>query len=423
MLSGRILLKLSKEPDRPDHIMYPKVIIILFLVSLLIRLIVLWMLPAAHLGTNAVETYLGGAYKIINGTGFSDSSYPVFTPPLYAILIAASFSLFGESLIPIKIAQCFVDSLTVVMVFLIAKRMFGIKTALLSGAILTIYPFTIFTNIYIGTETLFTFLLSIVVLCSLYAIEYDKWRYYWAAGAVLGIATLTRGTTQFYPLFFFLTLFAMGKVSRLILLKSLAFCLAFALVILPWTLRNYVVLKTFIPVATTGSVFLQGSSEKFLTIEGKWKEEPEYLKLLESRGLKRPPEGKAYEMDQFLFRAGIETYKIRFENEPLSIVPFMIKKFLRLWYATESGANHGKILAINLLIYLWAICGIWLALRSKETTHFIILGLIIYFVLLHWISLPLFRYMVPVMPYIIAYAAFAVNVSWEKISKRIELAK
>ena len=389
--------------------MHTRIILGFFVLSLCIRLLALWLLPEPHLSTNAEIAYLGGAHLIVEGEGFRDPSYPVFTPPLYAIFIAVSLYLFDDDQIPVKIGQAFADSLTVVILYLITKHIFGPKTAFLSSVVLSIYPFSIYPLTYKGTETLFTFFLSIVVLLSIYAIKYDNFRYYFGAGIVLGLATLTRGTTQFYPFFFLFILLLLKKGSKLIMLRYVAFSLSFVLVILPWTLRNFLVLEDFIPVATGGSVFLQGSTERFFTVSGKTKELPKYFEFLKTKGIEVPPkESKDSEKDRFLFRAGLENYKMRVQNNPLSVVPFMVKKFFRLWYATESGRNHGIILAINMLIYPFALGGIILAWVRRKELALLLLGLILYFVILHWVSLPLFRYMVPVMPYVIAFGSFAI---------------
>ncbi|MGH7380637.1 MAG: glycosyltransferase family 39 protein [Candidatus Methylomirabilales bacterium] len=389
-----------------------KILLALFVLSLSIRLVALWILPPSHLGTNAEIAYLGGARLIVEGEGLSDPSYPVFTPPLYAIMIAGGLYLFGDDQTPIKIAQAIADSLTVVIVYLIAKDIFGHKTAFLSSAILSIYPFSIYPVTYLGPETFFTLFLSLFVLLSLYGIRYEKWQYYVAAGAVLGLATLTRGTTQFYPIFFFLILVSIKKVSKPLLCRYLAFCLAFTSVILPWSLRNYVVLDDFIPVASAGANFLPGCSEKFWPIPESTEEWPKVFELMKSRGIEIPSkDGKPSEKDRFFLKAGLEYCKIRLENEPLSFFPFMLKKFFRLWYATESGMNHAKIIAINILIYLAAAVGILLTRGGRKNLAVVLLGVLGYFVLLHWITYPLFRYMVPVMPYVIAFGSFAI-ITW-----------
>ncbi len=397
----------------------PRLLSGLFLIALAVRLIAVWAFPETHLGTNALIAYLGGAQMLVEGRGFADPSFPVFTPPLYAMFIAASTYIFGVGELPVRILQALADSLTVVLTFLIADRIFERPTAFLSSVLLILYPFSIYPVTYIGPETLFTFLLSLSLLLAIYAVTYQRANYYVEAGLLLGLATLMRGTTQFYPFFWLILLLAFHTVTRNMIRGYVAFCLCFALVIVPWTIRNYVVLREFVPVATTGSVFLQGSSEKFFTISGKRSEFPGYFEELKSRGLTQSASGTSVENDRFLWRAGLENYRIRFEQAPLSFVPFMLTKFSHLWYATESGKNQVKILTANMPIYLLSLVGIVVAIRSRNTLSCHLLGIVLYFVLLHWISLPLFRYMVPVMPYLIIYAAFGIVVLWEYLRGRL----
>jgi 4-amino-4-deoxy-L-arabinose transferase-like glycosyltransferase len=386
-----------------------KIVCGIFVVSLSIRLAAVWFHPETHLGTNAEIAYLGGAHRLVEGRGFRDPEYPVFTPPLYAIFIAGSLLLFQDGQGPVKVAQAIADSLTVVVLYLIARQLFGLRAALLAAVALSVYPFSIYAVTYVGTETFFTLFLSVFVLLSIYAIERGNLRYYVSAGLVLGLATLLRGTTQYYPLVFLLLLWPLFRNEpRAVIPKYLAFCLAFAAVIFPWSLRNYLVLGDVIPVATGASVFLQGSSEEFLTVDGKERGYPRYFELLKSRGIQPPPNATPAQADRFLLRAGMENYRMRFESEPLGIGRFLLKKFARLWYATESGQNHFRILAVNILIYPLAVLGAALAWRRRLTLVWVILALLAYFIVLHWLTLPLFRYMLPVMPYVIALAAWAV---------------
>jgi 4-amino-4-deoxy-L-arabinose transferase-like glycosyltransferase len=401
------------------HLTLPRILFGLFLIALAVRLVALWAFPERHLGTNAIIAYLGGAKLLVEGRGFADPSFPVFTPPLYAVFIAAASYVFGSPELPIKIAQAIADSLTVVLTYLIASHIFGRATALLSSVLLIFYPFAVYPVTYIGTETFFTFFLSVFVLLSVYAATYQDTRYYIGAGLFLGLATLMRGTTQFYPVFWLALLLVLHKVSRSTVCRYLVFCLCFTLVIVPWTLRNYLILGEFIPVATASAVFLQGSSEEFFTISGKDAAYPGYFAELRSRGIAEPVAGTVVEKDRFLFRAGLEKYRTRLERDPASFGPFLLKKFLRLWYATESGKSHGTILAMNLPIYLASLLGIISAIRSRSTSCFHLLSIIGYMVFLHWVSLPLFRYIVPIMPYVIIFAAFGAVIVWEGLHKRL----
>src|SRR5262249_40813610 len=168
-----------------------------------------------------------------------------------------------------------------------------------------------------------------------------------------------RATTQFVPLIFLFMLLLIRKRSTELLFCYAAFCLSFVLVVLPWTVRNYVILDDFIPVATGGGiVVLMGSSEKFLTIDGK-------------PGMYRaniPPQGsKPSQNDKFFMRAGLEEYKIHLQTDPLGFVAFMTRKFFRLWYATESGNKHYLILLSQLPLYIFALAGLVLARMKWKT--------------------------------------------------------
>ena len=394
-----------------------RVVIALFAVALFLRLIALIILRPPDLDTSATEAYLGGAHLLLNGEGFSDTSYPVFAPPLYAIFISLCLSLFGDGQVSVKIVQAFVDSAMTITIYSIIREIFDARTGLLSAALWTVYPFSIYLAISIAAEPLFTAFLSLFVLLTIYAIRSPKLRYYCAAGILLGLATLTRATTQFLPLIFPMMILPFHRLGKEVLLNYTVFCLSFSLVILPWAVRNYVVLQDFIPVATAGgAVFLEGSSENFFSADGRAKEMPAYLESLRARGIVGPPKGsKPSQNARFLTRAGIENYKSRLQNDPLSLVPFLLSKVVRLWYSTESGHNQGMILAVNLLIYPFALAGLVLAWIKKRPLAWVLVCALVYFVAIHCITVPLYRYMVPTMPYVIGFAAFGIIMIIEQL--------
>ena len=379
--------------------LHKKLIAFLFVFSLLVKLLILAIIPAPELDESA-QIYLRAAHVLMDGKGLSEPSFPVYNPPLYPVFIATCLSLFGDDQVSVKIVQIFVDSLTMVLIYIVMREIFDVETALLSAGIFTLYPFSTYLAISIASEPLFTFFLAGFVLSSVYAIRYTKWWYYCVAGALLGLATLTRSTTQFVPLMLPVMLILLGKRGRDSIFCYAALCLSFVLVILPWTVRNYVVLDDFIPVGTSGGiVVLMGSSEKFLIIDGKSEMYQVYIP---------PAGGKPSQIDKFYTRAGIERHVVHLQTDPLDFVRFMAEKLARLWYATESGKNHSLILLSQLPIYVFAVIGMIFAWIKGKTAAWIPLCIVAYFIALHWLSLPLFRYMVPIMPYAIGLAAFAV---------------
>jgi 4-amino-4-deoxy-L-arabinose transferase-like glycosyltransferase len=389
----------------------------IFVLALLLRLGALAIFPPPPLDKSAELAYWGGAQILTHGNGFSDPAYPVYAPPFYAVFIATCLTLFGDDQIPIKIVQILLDSLTPVVVYLLVKEIFGQQTGILSAAILAIYPLSIYLSISIASEPLATFLLSVFMLLALYAIQYQKARYYCMAGVLLGFATLTRGVTQFFPFVFLIMLIAFAKMTKNIILRYGVFVVSFTIAIFPWMVRNHIVLDDFIPVGTAGGyVFLQGSTEVFFTSNA-LKEWPSYYDNLTSNNPSVPPKSaKPSEIDKFNAKAGMENYKYRLLNDPLSLVGFLVNKFLRLWYAGESGRNDAVILLVNVPIYIFSLAGLFLAWRRQIVLAWFLFSITAYFILAHWASLPLFRYMMPVMPYVIAFAAFAIISVFNELS-------
>ena len=183
--------------------------------------------------------------------------------------------------------------------------------------------------------------------------------------------------------------------------------------IAPWTIRNYVCGGVH-PVAVRWPPCGAGEGS---SRPGRDERIHDYYKQIEARGIDTPaPGAAASEWERFYRRAAIERYKIRFETDPWSFPGFLIKKFAWLWYGTESGSNQVPILLINAFVYPFCLVGIWLCIRRRETKALILLMPVVYLVLLHWATFVMFRYMVPVMPYLLAFAAVAVVASIDRFA-------
>jgi hypothetical protein len=82
---------------------------------------------------------------------------------------------------------------------------------------------------------------------------------------------------------------------------------------------------------------------------------------------------------------------------------------------TASGRNQGVILAVNLLIYLFALAGLVLAWIRERSMAWVLASMLVYFVAIHCLTVPLYRYMVPTMPYVIGFASFGIIVILEQL--------
>lgn len=382
------------------------------LLALVLRFGALVLVPEPHLSTNASISYLGGAHLLVEGIGLKDPSYPLFTPPFYAVVIAGLLELFGTDQLPTKILQIVLDVGTIFLIYLVVRDSFSHFIGLLASAMWAVYPFAIYATLYIGTETMFAFLVVLFAFFFQQGVMKQKWPYFCMAGILLGLATLTRGTTQFLPLLLPGLWFLWPGRLGAWMANCMVCIAAFVLVVLPWSVRNYVVLDDIIPVATAGSVFLWGASDELLTIEERDRELPGFLDRLRVKGIERPPsESKPTVKDRYMIRAAMEHYRERLAEDPVGLGGFFVRKFFRLWYATESGNNHLLVLGLNSPIYVLAIMGILKSLNGSAPFRLFPLSIVMYFVALHVVAFPLFRYVLPIVPFLLVYAAVAVTVA------------
>jgi len=387
--------------------------LLLFGIAFVIRLAGLLVFPETHLSGNAKESIIAGAALIRSGQFVGNADYPMLIPPLTALFTAVVQSFFGDGLLAVKLAQIILDACTVVLVFQIGSRTIGQLPAALGAAFLTVYPFSVFAPLYIGTEALFSFLLAAAILLFTMGILRNAAGLFFVSGLILGLATLTRGTTLFLPIFL-LAFYIRHEHDRTrskaaTAGRSAIFVIAFALALSPWIIRNIVVLDAFIPSSTSNGPMLHGSSEKFWLIGDRERELPKYFDYLgNEKGIPRPanPRPTWVEKDRYYKLAAVEMYKDRWINDPWSFAPFLAKKFLRLWYGTESGANQGIVILINLPIYLLAMVGLRSYMRSENQLGGVLIVLLAYFVVIHVLVFGYFRYMLPVMPYVIIFAAY-----------------
>jgi 4-amino-4-deoxy-L-arabinose transferase-like glycosyltransferase len=175
-------------------------------VALLIRLVVMGFTytdrldPARDHWTFGWET-ARVARSIATGQGFS-SPYPELTgptalvPPLYTYLAAGVFKLFGvytaASAVVILTLNNLFSSFTCFPVFLIARRVFGLRVAELAGWIWALFPYSItLSNVTVWETVLTTLLFSLAMLATLHlerSSSYLDWAGY---GLLWGLAALS----------------------------------------------------------------------------------------------------------------------------------------------------------------------------------------------------------------------------------------
>jgi 4-amino-4-deoxy-L-arabinose transferase-like glycosyltransferase len=209
------------------------------------------------------------AENLVRGAGYRGISWghpevhlTAYRPPVTPVTWALWFAIFGHRFDVVRLADVLYGTLSLLLLFLIGRRMFNERVGLLATAALAVWPQAILLTAGLMTETLFLMLELLFVWLCLRAGDRPTLARFAAAGLCAGLATLTR--PNLLPLLPLLPLWSAVVFRRdwRALAKSLAVPAVAAATIAPWAYRNYVVFHKFIPVSTlSGTNFLFGNNE------------------------------------------------------------------------------------------------------------------------------------------------------------------
>jgi hypothetical protein len=359
-----------------------------------------WLLHAQpFVGSNAVSHWLPIARRMAAEGRFNgpDSRPDSKVGPGYAAVIAVAMKVFPRNyLTAVVVVQHTADLLTALAICLMAGCILSPPAAVLAAAAWQLFPPALIIAGWITSETLFTALLTsstALLLMSFYREEA-----YWSAlaGVALGFSAYFRTTPIALPLLY-VPIWLIFRKRR----DAVVFCAAAYLTILPWTLRNAIVLEDRIPVAVGfGSTLLQGSDSRFFSGAGKTALYPGVYADAARAGITKPASDHESGIDAWMGEIGIYQYSRRWRERPLSFLPFAAHKWLRLWYGTESAHWKNQVFLglCSFLVVPWAFIQFsrW---RLKWPAAMSIVGAqVFYFMALHWITLPEIRYMLPLYP-------------------------
>lgn len=187
----------------------------------------------------------------------------VYRAPLWPAIIAGIVGLLGQHAELPRYFLCLVGSGTCVLVYVFARDLFGWRVGLLAGLAAAIYPELYIYDGWLYTESLYIFLFF--AFCyAVYRLQRDRKRANWIwCGVLLGLLSLTRPNGILVLVLFLFWAVIMGWRKALpwrVLAKSAAgITLITAILVVPWTIRNYNVSHAFVPVATGDGTVLLGA--------------------------------------------------------------------------------------------------------------------------------------------------------------------
>lgn len=222
--------------------------------GILIRVAWVWYFPTVQTSDHA--TYVTLAKKLLAGEPYFDGADYANWPPGLPFFLAANFLVLGVKPWVITFANLLLYALASLAVYRLAYVIAGEGTARVATLLLLIWPNDIMCTGLAKKELLILPLLTWAIVAYIAARRAaNPGRSFWLmaiTGALLGAASLTQPSLMLFPLALVCYEFARGTAARKLVFRAAVVILAMGTVILPWSIRNYLVLDAVVPISTAG---------------------------------------------------------------------------------------------------------------------------------------------------------------------------
>jgi 4-amino-4-deoxy-L-arabinose transferase-like glycosyltransferase len=391
------------RPAHPDAGPPARPLLLLTAAGLLARAAFVLLEPATHPVADE-RTWTNWAVENLATPRVSFSplrTHMIFYPPLYPYFIAVPYALF-HTLEAVKWAQVVAGALLIPAVGRIGALAFGPRVGLLAAGIAAFHPDLVWFAAHFWSETLFLVLLWWAVERLISADARGSARTAAAAGLLWGLAILARETILYLtPLAAAWLLWRAPRPGPW--KRAAAFALCAALTVVPWTIRNWMAFRAFVPVATSGGLALfQGNAR--LTRQ----EVYDRYEAVHGR------------IDQYHFARG-EGWKAIRDRQPAWALEKLRDQMPNFWEADSLALIHIKrgaygavppgaavaVAVVFLAPYLALLAGFvaGVALLPLDRTRVLLLGLLVCYNALHVVTHGFARYRLPVMPVVFVFAA------------------
>lgn len=205
--------------------------------------------------------YRGFSPDVVNDDGTLREHPTAYRPPVTPLIYAAMYKLFGHRFLIARVSNSFLGSITVVLVYLIANRMFGRTAARLAAAAYAFYPLAVYYNLSLDSETHGAFLVCLFVWSTIAFGNSRDWRSAARAGVALGVLLLCKPGFVFVIPLLAIWGWVVCRLNLFLWLRAGPILVFTGLTILPWVARNYHEFATLIPFGNSGgSLLLQANN-------------------------------------------------------------------------------------------------------------------------------------------------------------------
>ena len=376
------------------------------------------------------DNYLVIAQNLLDGNGFSytagEAKPTVARAPFYPSYLAVLLTLIGRNFTGLRVVEAMVDVGTVYLVYVLVRRnaknpvVPSRRWGLAAALVYALQPFTIYYTVKLGSECWFTFWLVLTFMSFFEFLrnEPTPWRAV-SWGASLGILILNKSAALLLPgLFLALLVQQRGLAMKYLRAAALAAGITL-LLITPWSLRNYVVSGSLVPVQT-------------LTWWNFWYDfdvrvgetSQETVERLYQPDMGGHPYSLAASMDvlqEAHLRREATSWIV---HNPLGFIEKVLRNIGEFWYLVESWPKALMVIVYWAVSAPFAVWGLVDGFRSRSSRSLVIgsLSTILYFNLIYAPVFAVFRYSLVVVPFVSILIAIGLTQMLSQVRQRRNLA-
>lgn len=229
-------------------------ILSLFCLAIIFRLILLFISINSHGYNNFINDILltpGNDPYTYNQLAKNIIEYKSFTyaeglPPVslrtpgYPLFIALIYMLFGINPIIVILVQILLDSLIVILIFLITKNFLTLRLSILTAFLYAIEPHASIFSLSMYSDTFFVFVLTLFAYFFIKHLYKEQYQTLILSAVLLAVANLIKPSGVFTPIIIIIILlFKFKEKYKIFIYRSVLFILTFILILSPWLIRNY----------------------------------------------------------------------------------------------------------------------------------------------------------------------------------------
>jgi len=216
-------------------------------------------------GTRMAQRYDDTAVAILAGEGIlwprvrdKQRTGLLSRPPGYALYLVLVYETLGRSFLAAQLVQNVLTSICCVLLVLVAARLASWPIGVTAGALAALSPQLGHVSALVLPDALsaLPLLLALLLLARAHPDANSPWWTSALAGVLAGAGVWLRPNVVLLPPFLSLVILAVSRDRRRGLVHAVALSLAAVLVVIPITIRNYVVFGEFVPVSINGGLTL-----------------------------------------------------------------------------------------------------------------------------------------------------------------------